>query len=76
MLRATIPMTRFKLTAALVLLAAFGVVVLQNAAVTEIQVFAWEFQVSRIVLLTAPAVLGFVIGFLLAKLTGGSSGKS
>ena len=70
------PMTKVKVAAALVLLAAFGIVVLQNAAVTEIKLFSWEFRTSRIVLLTTPAVLGFVLGFLVAKLTGSGSGKT
>lgn len=69
------PMTKLKLTVALILLAAFAIVVVQNAAVTEIKFFAWEFRMSRIILLTTPAVLGFVLGYLVAKLGGGGSGK-
>lgn len=69
-------MTKLKLAVAIILLAAFAVVVLQNATVTEVKFFAWQFKMSLIVLLIAPVVLGFVLGYLIAKLTGGGPGKA
>lgn len=63
-------MTKIKLGLAMTLLVLFTIVVLQNTEMTTIKVFAWEFSASRIVVLVAPAVLGVVVGFLLAKLTG------
>ena len=49
------------------------VVVAQNAGVTTVRFLVWEWTASQILLLGAAALIGFVAGFLLGKLSGRGS---
>ena len=66
-------MAKAKLTAALVVLALFLVVVAQNTGVVTVRFLAWQMTVSQIILLVVPLCIGFVFGFVVAKI--GSAAK-
>jgi uncharacterized integral membrane protein len=66
-------MAKAKLTVALVILALFLVVVVQNAGVVTVRAFLWEMTMSQIILLVVPLVIGFALGFIVAKI--GSAAK-
>jgi len=67
-LRTNTFMAKAKLTVTLVVLALFVVVVLQNTDIVTVKVLAWELTLSRIILLTAPLLIGFALGFVVAKI--------
>lgn len=57
----------------IVVLLAF-VLVVQNTEVVTVRFLAWELAMSRIILLSGAMLVGFVAGFLIAKLTGRKPG--
>jgi uncharacterized integral membrane protein len=57
-----------KLWLALFLALLILVVIAQNAEVTTVKLLFWEASLSRVVLLFLTLVVGFVIGFVVAKL--------
>ncbi len=59
--------------AGLVLLLGF-ILVVQNTEVVSVRFLFWELAMSRIILLSGSIVLGFVAGFIVAKLTGRKNG--
>ncbi len=59
--------------AGLVLLLGF-ILVVQNTEVVSVRFLFWELSMSRIILLSGSIVLGFVAGFIVAKLTGRKNG--
>ncbi len=67
-------MAKIKFFLALLIVGLFLVVVVQNAEVVALRAFVWEVQLSRIILLVLPLVLGFVLGYLAAKI--GSATKT
>jgi uncharacterized integral membrane protein len=46
------------------------VLLLQNTGVTEFNLLFWDLQMSRAILVFIVLVIGFVLGFVVAKLTG------
>ena len=52
----------------IILLAIFIVVLLQNTQVVTLKLLFWNIQMSRIILFPITLVLGFIIGFITAKL--------
>jgi uncharacterized integral membrane protein len=50
------------------------VIILQNTQVVTLQLFFWNFEMSRIVLIVLTLVFGFVIGYVVARLTASPSG--
>ena len=46
------------------------VLVVQNTDVVSVRFLAWELTMSRIILLSGAILVGFVAGYLVAKLTG------
>ena len=67
-------MGKIKFFLALLIVGLFLVVAVQNAQVVTVRAFVWELQLSRIILLVVPLVLGLVLGYLLAKI--GSATKT
>ncbi len=57
----------------LVLLLGF-ILVVQNTEVVTVRFLFWQLSMSRIILLSGSMLLGFVAGFLVAKLTGRKRG--
>ena len=49
------------------------VIILQNTQVVTLRLFFWDFSLSRIVLITMTLVIGFIIGYVAAKLTSSPS---
>ena len=52
------------------------ILIVQNTGVVPIQLFFWRLWMSRIVLILLMLVIGFGIGFVLAKLTGRKGKKT
>ncbi len=50
------------------LLLLFTIVVAQNTEVITLNLFAWEFSMSRIVLLVLVLLIGFALGYLAARI--------
>jgi uncharacterized integral membrane protein len=46
-----------------------GIVIMQNTEVVSFRLLFWQFNMSRILLLLVTMLLGFVLGFIVAKLT-------
>ena len=53
----------------LVLIVLAVVLVIQNSAMVEFQIFFWKIIMSRIIFMVGLLVVGFALGFLLARLT-------
>jgi uncharacterized integral membrane protein len=53
----------------LVLIVLAVVLVIQNSAMVELQIFFWKIIMSRIIFMVGLLVVGFALGFLLARLT-------
>jgi uncharacterized integral membrane protein len=47
------------------------VVMIQNAQPITFRFLNWTYQVSQLLLVTIVLILGFVVGFIVAKTTGG-----
>lgn len=45
-----------------------GIVIMQNTDVVAFRLLFWQFNMSRILLLLVTLILGFVLGFIIAKL--------
>lgn len=59
----------------LVVIAALAIILLvQNTQVVTYRLFIWSISVSQVILLPLAVLVGFVIGFLAAKM-GGRGGK-
>jgi len=52
----------------LVLIVLAVVLVIQNSAMVELQIFFWKIIMSRIIFMVGLLAVGFVLGFLVAKL--------
>lgn len=46
------------------------IIIVQNTEVVPIQILFWQLLMSRIILILLLLVIGFAIGFILAKFTG------
>ena len=55
-----------KVTAALVVLAAFALFVFQNTEIVEMRFFLWRLSISRVLLLFGALAIGFTAGVLAA----------
>ena len=49
-----------------------GIVIMQNTEVVGFQLLFWKFHMSRILLLLVTLLLGFALGFIIAKFPGRS----
>jgi uncharacterized integral membrane protein len=45
------------------------IILLQNTQIVTLKLFFWEIGMSRIILIPLIAFIGFVIGFIVAKMT-------
>jgi len=61
---------RSKLIVVLVLIALFLIILIQNTQVVTLRLFFWKVGMSQIILLPLSVAIGFVIGFIVAKVTG------
>lgn len=60
---------KLKFILGLVLVALIAVILYQNKQVVIYRVFFWQISVSQIILVPLILLVGFVLGFLVAKIT-------
>ena len=54
----------------LVLLILFFIILVQNTSVVTLRLFFWQIGASQIILIPIIMAIGFIIGYLVAKVTG------
>jgi uncharacterized integral membrane protein len=59
----------------LVLIGFFLILLVQNAQVVTLRLLFWEIDMSQIILLPLAMFIGFIFGFIVAKITSGSHSK-
>lgn len=52
----------------LVLIVLFVIILVQNTQVIDVQIFFWKIAMSRIIMICFLLLMGFFIGYLVAKL--------
>ena len=55
----------------LVLVILFFIILVQNTSVVTLRLFFWQIGASQIILIPIVMAIGFIIGFVVAKVTGG-----
>lgn len=68
-------MFKLKLSIVAILSILFVILLLQNTEVVSLKLFFWEISMSRILFFPVLLLTGFVIGFVVAKITGSDEGK-
>ena len=63
-------MMRPKFIVVLVLIALFLIILIQNIQVVTLQLFFWKVGMSQIILIPLTMAIGFVVGFVVSKVTG------
>ena len=53
----------------------FIIILLQNMQLVTLRLFFWEISASQIILIPIIMLIGFGVGFLVAKMTGSRRGK-
>jgi len=61
---------RPKFIVVLVLIALLLIILIQNTQVVTLRLFFWKVGMSQIILIPLTMAIGFVIGFIVAKVTG------
>ena len=61
---------RPKFIVVLVLIALFLIMLIQNIQPVTLQLFFWKVGVSQIILIPLIMAIGFVVGFVVSKVTG------
>lgn len=56
----------------LVLIGLFLIILIQNTQVVTLRLLFWKIGMSQIILVPVIMLIGFVIGYLVAKATGGT----
>jgi uncharacterized integral membrane protein len=59
----------------LVLVALFVIILVQNTQVVTLRLLFWKLGMSQIILVPLTMLIGFVIGYLVAKVTGGTHSR-
>ena len=60
----------------LVLIALFVIILVQNTQVVTLRLLFWKIGMSQIILVPLTMLIGFVIGYLVAKVTGSHHGST
>lgn len=63
-------MMKAKTIVILVLIVLFVIILIQNTQVVTLHLFFWKVGMSQIILIPLTMVIGLVIGFIVAKVTG------
>lgn len=63
---------KLKLIVIIVIVGLFVVFLLQNTQVVRVKFYFWDISMSRVILMPLFIVIGFIIGFVAAKMTGKS----
>jgi len=64
-----------KVIAALIAIAVYLVILAQNTEVVTVKLLFWEASMSRIILMTITGIIGFIIGYLFGRFSGGRQGE-
>lgn len=59
----------------LVLVALFVIILVQNTQVVTLRLLFWKLGMSQIILVPLTMLIGFIIGYIVAKATGGSHSR-
>ncbi|UCF85614.1 MAG: LapA family protein [Desulfobacteraceae bacterium] len=65
-------MMKAKTIAPLVLIALFVIILIQNTQVVTLRLFFWKVGMSQIILIPLTMLIGFVVGYIVARVTGGN----
>jgi uncharacterized integral membrane protein len=68
-------MMKPKLIVVLILIALFLVILIQNIHPVTLRLFFWKVGMSQIILIPITMGIGFVAGFIVAKVTGNKTKK-
>jgi uncharacterized integral membrane protein len=68
-------MMRPKFIAVLVLIALFLIILIQNIQPVTLRLFFWKVGMSQIILIPLTMAIGFVVGFIVAKVAGNQRRK-
>jgi len=66
---------RPKFIVVLVLIALFLIILIQNTQVVTLRLFFWKVGMSQIILIPLTMAIGFVVGLIVAKVTGNQTRK-
>ncbi len=66
---------RPKFIAVLVLIALFLIILIQNIQPVTLRLFFWKVGMSQIILIPLTMAIGFVVGFIVAKVAGNRTRK-
>ena len=58
---------KFKTIIALILIALFLILLIQNIQVVTLQFLFWEISMSRIIFIPLILIIGFILGYIFAK---------
>ena len=53
-----------------ILLILFFIILIQNTSVVTLRLFFWEIGASQIILIPIVMAIGFIVGFIVARVTG------
>jgi len=67
---------KVKLIIGLILLVLLAVLLIQNTQIVTFRLYFWKITISQIILVPLAVILGFILGFLMAKALGGEGKKS
>jgi uncharacterized integral membrane protein len=67
---------KIKLIIGLILLVLLAVLLIQNTQVVTFRLYFWKIAISQIILVPLAVILGFILGFLVAKASGGGPEKT
>lgn len=59
----------------LVIIGLFLIVLIQNTHVVTLRLLFWKLDIAQIILVPLTMLIGFILGYLVAKVTSGSHGK-
>ena len=59
----------------LVLVALFVIILVQNTQVVTLRLLFWKIGMSQIILVPLTMLVGFIIGYIVAKITGGTRSR-
>jgi uncharacterized integral membrane protein len=59
----------------LVLIGLFLIVLIQNTQVVTLRLLFWKVGMSQIILMPLIMLIGFILGYMVAKVTGGSHAR-
>ncbi len=64
-----------KILLIIVILSLFVIVTLQNTEIARFKILFWTVDMSRIIFIYLSVIVGFITGYIVAKITGGKSLK-